>query len=65
MLGIYRCGDGTIFKKTTGFQTIGKEVISPYFEAFQLKGGDTVQFQCNFTECGEPCDGVCITVRVR
>ncbi|XP_064610925.1 vitelline envelope sperm lysin receptor-like [Liolophura sinensis] len=51
------CGDGTVFKKTTGFRTIGKEVISPYFEAFQLKGGDTVQFQCNFTECEERCDG--------
>ncbi|XP_064611629.1 vitelline envelope sperm lysin receptor-like [Liolophura sinensis] len=53
------CGDGLVFPKTSGFQTVGNRVYSPYFDAFKLSGpDDTVEFQCRFIECPGPCNGV-------
>lgn len=55
----FSCGDGLVFPKTSGFQTIGNKVYSPYFDAFKLSGpDDTVEFQCRFVECPGPCNGV-------
>lgn len=54
------CGDGTVFSKSTGFETIGTEVFSPYFTTFRLQGGSDLFFKCNFTACTTVggCDGV-------
>ncbi|XP_064611720.1 vitelline envelope sperm lysin receptor-like [Liolophura sinensis] len=51
------CGDGLVFNKRVGFETTGAEVLSPYFEAFRLRGSANIQFQCTFTACDGSCDG--------
>ncbi|XP_064596411.1 uncharacterized protein LOC135463020 [Liolophura sinensis] len=44
--------------QTSGFETRGNCVYSPWFEAFKLSGGDnTVRFECTYTACNENCDG--------
>nr|UNY67743.1 VEZP16 [Haliotis tuberculata] len=51
------CGDGHVFKKTTGFVTTGLSAMSPYFDMFHLDDDKSITFDCNFTLCKTQCDG--------
>ncbi|XP_046552474.1 vitelline envelope sperm lysin receptor-like [Haliotis rubra] len=53
------CGDGIVFRKTSGFKVRGRIIDSPFFVAFRLQGSVHMGFKCNFTVChnAAKCDG--------
>nr|ABE72930.1 vitelline envelope zona pellucida domain 5 [Haliotis fulgens] len=53
------CGDGLVFRKTSGFRVRDRIIDSPYFAAFRLPGSMKMWFKCNYTVCpfAAKCNG--------
>ncbi|ESO91696.1 hypothetical protein LOTGIDRAFT_233448 [Lottia gigantea] len=51
------CGDGIVFKKEMGFTTKARQMFSPFFPAFRLRGNPSLVYACKFVSCESSCDG--------
>ncbi|XP_046375338.2 vitelline envelope sperm lysin receptor-like isoform X2 [Haliotis rufescens] len=51
------CGVEPVFRPDKGFITHGLTATSPYFKGFEIRGDNSLAFQCNVILCHQNCDG--------